>query len=79
VQGWTLGPEDYFKVRLLYQAALDAGKYQNAYASTNPNEYFAEGTQAYFLSGERNGEQDRDWLREYDPELFSLLHRIYGR
>ncbi len=78
VQGWTLDPEDYFEVKLLYQAAKDAGKYQNAYASTNPNEYFAEGTQAYFLSGEPGGGRDREWLREYDPELFALLDRVYG-
>ncbi len=78
VQGWTLDPGDYFDVRLMYQAAKDAGKYEGAYASTNPNEYFAEGTQAYFLSGERNGERDREWLREYDPALFDLLDRIYG-
>jgi hypothetical protein len=78
VQGWTLDPQDYFEVRLLYQRAKDAGKYINAYASSNPNEYFAEGTQAYFLSQDREGQRDRDWLREYDPALFELLDRIYG-
>lgn len=78
VQGWTLDPQDYYDVRLLYQDAKDAGRYANAYASTNPNEYFAEGTQAYFLSQERGGGRDREWLREYDPELFALLDRIYG-
>lgn len=78
VQGWTLDPQDYFDVRLMYQAALNQGKYQDAYASTNPNEYFAEGTQAYFLSQDGEGARDREWLREYDPELFALLDRIYG-
>jgi hypothetical protein len=78
VQGWTLDPQDYFEVKLLYQAAKDAGRYTNAYAATNPNEYFAEGTQAYFLSQDGEGQRDREWLREYDPELFELLDRIYG-
>ncbi len=82
VQGWTLDPEDYFEVKILYQAALDAGKYrrgqQREYAATNPNEYFAEGTQAYFASAERNGSRDRQWLADYDPGLFELLDRIYS-
>ena len=81
VQGWTLDPADYYEVKILYQAALDAGKYrrgqQREYAATNPNEYFAEGTQAYFASVERGGSRDRQWLRDYDPGLFALLDRIY--
>lgn len=82
VQGWTLDPDDYFEVKILYQAALDAGKYRRGqereYAATNPNEYFAEGTQAYFASVERGGARDRDWLRGYDPDLYELLDRIYS-
>ena len=42
--------------------ALSAGKYRGAYAATNPNEYFAEGTQSYFLAGEADGGKDRAWL-----------------
>ena len=78
VQGWTIGPADYIDVKLFYQAALDAGKYRRAYARTNPNEYFAEGTQAYFLHVEPEGTKDRAWLKRYDPELYELLARIYG-
>ena len=78
VQGWTLEPADYFDVKLFYQAALDAGKYRREYAATNPNEYFAEGTQAYFLSQAKDGSLDRKWLQQYDPDLYELLARVYG-
>ena len=78
VQGWTLSPADYFDVRQLYQAALDAGKYRGEYAATNPNEYFAEATQAYFLHNEARGGHDRKWLKGYDSDLYELLVRIYG-
>lgn len=78
VQGWALPPADYFDVRIFYQAALDAGKYNNAYAARNVNEYFAEATQAYFLHSDLAGAHDRAWLQEYDPDLFELLARVYG-
>jgi hypothetical protein len=78
VQGWTLEHADYLDVRLFYQAALDAGKYRRAYAARNTNEYFAEGTQAYFLHVEPEGGKDRAWLKQYDPDLFALLARIFG-
>jgi hypothetical protein len=78
VQGWTLEPADYFDVKLLYQAALTAGKYKAAYAATNTNEYFAEATQSYFYHGQPDGSHDRAWLRQYDPDIYALLARIYG-
>jgi hypothetical protein len=77
VQGWTLEPADYFDVRFMFQDALNQGKYAGMYAATNFNEYFAEGTQAYFLHVEPGGGKDREWLRNYDPPLFELLDRIY--
>ena len=77
VQGWTLGPADYIDIRLFFQDAISAGKYKNSYASTNPNEYFAEATQAYFLSAERGSGRDRDWLAEYDPQIYKLVDRLY--
>ncbi|MBI5947916.1 MAG: hypothetical protein HY875_07250 [Chloroflexi bacterium] len=77
VQGWTLDHADYIDVRVAYQQALDAGKYSRAYAATNPNEYFAEATQAYFLHQD-SGNRDRDWLQKYDPDLYAILARVYG-
>ncbi len=78
VQTWSLPPPDYFEVKLLYQDAMDAGKYYRQYAATNPNEYFADGTQAYFLHNEPSGAKDRAWLRNYDRKLYELLARVYG-
>lgn len=78
VQGWTLNYADYLEVKYLYQAALDAGKYRGEYASTNPNEYFAEGTQAFFSTQVRGEDRDREWLKQSDPDLYQLLDRIYN-
>lgn len=78
VQGWTLGPADYIDIKLFYQDALSAGKYRRDYANTNPDEYFAEATQAYFLSSDVEGRKDREWLKSYDPQIYDLLARIYG-
>ena len=54
-----------------------AGKQRSHYAATNPMEYFAEGTEAYFG---RNDFYpfDRAELREYDPELVRLLEELWG-
>jgi hypothetical protein len=78
VQGWTLGPADYIDIKLFYQDALSAGKYRRDYANTNPDEYFAEATQAYFLSSDAEGRKDRNWLKSYDPQIYDLLVRVYG-
>jgi len=77
VQGWVLPHADYIDVRQHFQDAKNAGKYRNDYAATNANEYFAEATQAYFLSSDPAGNRDRDWLRTYDPQIFELLDRTY--
>lgn len=78
VQGWSLAPQDYFDVKYYYQAALDSGRYKNYYAATNPNEYFAEATQAYFYSVDQRGAWDRDWLEKYDLDIWRLVDRIYS-
>jgi hypothetical protein len=78
VQGWTLEPSDYFDIKIAYQAALDAGKYQKDYARTNSNEYFAEATQAFFYHLDPRGGRDRAWLKSYDPEVYAILERVYG-
>lgn len=77
VQGWVLPHPDYIDVRQFFQDAKNEGKYKNDYAATNANEYFAEATQAYFLSSDPAGKRDRDWLRTYDPQIFELLDRTY--
>lgn len=80
VQGWTISPADYFDIRQFYQQSIDTGIYKRGrdYATTNANEYFAESTQAYFLSQNPDGTRDRAWLKRNDPDMYALLVSIYG-
>lgn len=78
VQNWSISPQDYYDIRIAYQSALDAGKYSRAYAATNPNEYFAEATQAYFLSVQAGSTYGREWLAGYDPTVFEIADRLYS-
>ncbi|MCC6235693.1 MAG: DPP IV N-terminal domain-containing protein, partial [Verrucomicrobiales bacterium] len=74
-----------------YEKAKAAGKYERVerrdsegrtrmdrhYALSNPAEYFAEGTEAFF------GRNDffpytRDQLNSHDPELVTLLAKVWG-
>ncbi|MFN0095212.1 MAG: anthrax toxin lethal factor-related metalloendopeptidase [Dehalococcoidia bacterium] len=76
IQNWSLGPADWFDIKQYYQDAITAGAYRGTYAATNPDEYFAEATQAYFLR--TSYRTDREWLERRDPKLFTLLERVYG-
>lgn len=75
------------EIKEAYKAAMAAGSYRSvlrmsgrserAYAATDPMEYFAEGTEAYF------GTNDfypfvRPELERHDPGLFSRLGRLWG-
>lgn len=75
------------ELRAAYQRAVASGIYQKVlhwdgrhvrhYALTNEEEYFAEGTEAFF------GVNDfypfvRAELQQHDPELFELLGRLWG-
>ncbi len=75
------------EIKEAYGAAMAAGSYRSvlrmsgkserAYAATDPMEYFAEGTEAYF------GTNDfypfvRPELERHDPGLFSRLGRLWG-
>lgn len=74
-------------VRAAYDAAVKTGRYEKVlrwsgkterhYALNNPMEYFAEATEAYF------GTNDfypfvRPELREYDPEGYAVVRRVWG-
>ena len=78
---------DHKKIKAAYEAAKKSGTYdevlrykgttERAYALTDPMEYFAEGTEAFF------GENDyfpfvRVELRNHDPRLYRLLVEIWG-
>jgi len=51
--------------------------FERAYAMTDPMEYFAEGTEAFFS---RNDffPFTRDELKQHDPEMFALLAKLWG-
>jgi len=51
--------------------------FERAYAMTNPMEYFAETTEACFT---RNDffPFTRDELKKHDPEMFTLLEKLWG-
>ncbi len=61
----------------IYESVLRInGKDDKAYATTNPMEYFAEATEAYF------GTNDfypyvRSELRRHDPELFAVMGKLW--
>lgn len=80
------------EIRAAFDQAKAAGKYdaverwhgrdrdptvERAYAMTNPQEYFAETTEAFFS---RNDffPFDREQLRRHDPDMFALLCRLWG-
>lgn len=51
--------------------------FERAYAMTNPMEYFAETTEAYFT---RNDffPFTREELKQHDPAMFALLEKLWG-
>lgn len=82
---------DHERMRQAFETAKASGRYEKlevrdargntsigrSYAITNPQEYFAEGTEAFF------GQNDwfpynRVQLREHDPKLFDLLRELWG-
>jgi hypothetical protein len=78
---------DHAGVRACYREAMRAKRYDSVlhigggkrrhYACTNPQEYFAEMTEAYF------GTNDfypfvRAELKQVDPRMFALLEKVWG-
>jgi hypothetical protein len=64
------------KTRRYESVARIDSKNQKAYAATNPMEYFAEATEAFF------GKNDfypfiRSELKQHDPEMFELLKKLW--
>ena len=73
------------------QAALDEavakGRWKNVYASTNIEEYWAEGVQNWFNvnaevdndegDGKHNKINTREELKRYDPGLYNILARFF--
>jgi hypothetical protein len=65
-----------------YRAAVDKGLWKNAYAGSNPGEYWAEICQSYFNCNRINNWNHssiatRDQLRQYDPVGFDLVRTTF--
>ena len=81
IHHWGLNQIDAtFDSRLetLYNAALKEGLYQNRYAGSNPDEYWAEGVGSWFDGLSSNNVAHTEALKEYDPRLATLLTEVFG-
>lgn len=79
--------EDLSELESLHRRALQAGKYgklpylstiRDHYGATNPHEYFAESSEAYW------GKNDfypfnRDDLKDYDPEMYYFVAKVWRK
>lgn len=75
-------PDLLEEIRAAYEEAMEKGLWKGHYASTNANEYWAEGTQTWFWSNYEyiDGDlhvQSPDDLKRYDPRLYDVLSRVY--
>jgi hypothetical protein len=69
----------------IYASAMEKGLWENTYAGTNQDEYWAEGVQDYFNTnlsasppdGIHNEIDTRQELSDYDPELFVLINYTF--
>ena len=73
-----MGPEFDNRLRATYEAAIEEGLYRGYYASSNRDEYWAEGAQSWFNASESNLPKTRAALKTYDPDLAKLLAEIFG-
>ena len=73
------GPEFRSRLGALYHAALRAGLWQGANASTNVGEYWAETVTFWFREFIRHPSEPRDLkLEDYDPEIAKLIAETFG-
>ena len=79
-------PEFERALRRAFENARSQGLWKGTYASTSPEEYWAEGVQSWFdrnrsadpPDGVHNAIATRERLRVYDPKLARLLERVFG-
>jgi hypothetical protein len=62
------------RLQQAHQAAMGKGLWSGAPAANGRVEYWATGVQAYFDAGGESKAPAREKLKEYDPELFALVH-----
>jgi hypothetical protein len=71
------------RLRTTYRSAVAAGLWQNAYAGSNPGEYWAEICQSYFdcnriNNWNHNAVGTREQLKQYDPGGYELVRTTFG-
>ena len=71
------------RLRATFEAAMKKGLWKGTYASTNKEEYWAEGAQSWFnTNGQNDAEHNhvdtRTKLKDYDPALAMLLAEVFG-
>ena len=81
------GIEPDFNNRLeqLWNSAREKGLWENTYAISNKEEYFAEGVQSFFdcnryafpSNGVHNNMNTRTKLKSYDPDLYQFLKAYF--
>lgn len=79
---------DVFRTRLetAYQDAIDAGLWEETYAASNADEYWAEAVQSWFglndmsprADGIHNQIDTRHELQAYDPAIAKLVEEVFG-
>lgn len=69
---------EQMRQKKLYESVLHiSGRTQRAYATRNPMEYFAESTEGFFGTNDFFPFVSAE-LRQYDPEMFSLLRKVWN-
>ena len=75
----TVDPSFDDRLRKAFDAAIAKGLWKGTYASTNKQEYWAEGVSAWFNAQfEFLDINTRTKLKDYDPELAKLLTEVFG-
>ncbi len=71
------------RLREAFHSATNSGKWKGTYAGTDPEEYWAEGSQSWFDNNRENDAlhnhvNTRVKLKEYDPALAKLCAEVFG-
>jgi cyclophilin family peptidyl-prolyl cis-trans isomerase len=79
----VLDPTFDKRLRAAFKHAKDTGLWKGTYAGTNPQEYWAEGSQSWFDNNRvndalHNHVNTRAKLKEYDPDLAKLCEEVFG-
>ncbi|MBI9051357.1 MAG: hypothetical protein JEZ00_18175 [Anaerolineaceae bacterium] len=76
----------YAEFSLIYDSAIDKELWQNTYAGSDIQEYWAEGVQDYFSTnlesiptdGVHNHVNTREELEQYDPGLYEFIDTVFN-